>query len=160
MDNKKLRIGWFTLTCCEDSTIIFIEMFNKYYQDWLKQLEFIHAKVLQSKNRWEEMDVAFVEGAVASVSQEEKLVKIRSLSKKLIAIGACACTGMPSGQRNNLEPTVKEEIQGLMTRFDYSQTVKKLDEIVTVDDKVQGCPMTEQQFLLVLNKYLNEFGII
>ena len=105
------------------------------------------------------MDVAFVEGAISSISQEEKLKKIRSLAKKVIAIGACACTGMPSGQRNNFDNPTKEEIQSLMARFDYAPLVKKLDEVIIVDDKVHGCPMTEQQFLIILNKYLKEFEI-
>ena len=26
---KKLAIGWFTFTCCEDSSIVFIELMNR-----------------------------------------------------------------------------------------------------------------------------------
>lgn len=160
MDTNKLRIGWFTFTCCEDSTIIFTELFNTYYKEWVKKIDFIHARILQSNNRWENMDVAFVEGAISGPAQEEKLNKIRSLSTYLVAIGACACSGLPSGQRNTFDPEKKEEIKRLTERFQYADYVKRLDEVVTVDDKVQGCPMTEEQFLMVLNKYLHKFNII
>ncbi len=160
MSDKKLRIGWFTFTCSEDSTIIFTELFNNHYKEWLGQLEFIHAKVLQSKNRWEEMDVAFVEGAISSPEQEERLKKIRSLSKKLVAVGACACTGLPSAQRNFLDPIRKEEIKKLLERFPFSESVKRVEDVVPVDAKVQGCPMSEQQFITTLDIYLKEFGII
>jgi coenzyme F420-reducing hydrogenase gamma subunit len=159
MDGKKLRIGWFTFNCCEDSTIIFTELLNTHYREWKNMLDFIHAKVIRSANRWEEMDVAFVEGAISSAYQEERLKKIRGLSKKLVAIGSCACTGMPSAQRNQFDSPTKEEIKELLEQFKQSDRVKKLEEVVTVDDKVQGCPMTEEGFLKVLDKYLAEFGI-
>jgi sulfhydrogenase subunit delta len=157
--SKKLRIGWFTFTCCEDSTIVFTEMLNTHYTEWIKQLELVHAKVLQSINRWEDMDVAFVEGAISSNKQAEKLKKIRGLAKKVVAIGACANTGMPSAQRNQFDESTKTEIQYLLDKFQAAPKVQRLDEIITVDDRVQGCPMMEQGFLDVLNKYLREFGI-
>jgi coenzyme F420-reducing hydrogenase gamma subunit len=79
------------------------------------------------------------------------------LAKKLVTIGACACTGMPSGQRNNFDAPTKEEIKGLLERFHQAERVKAIKEVVPVDDAVNGCPMTETQFLAVLNKYLTEF---
>jgi sulfhydrogenase subunit delta len=157
MDARKMRVGWFTFTCCEDSTIIFTELLNTHWEEWTKKIDFVHAKVLKSDNKFEEMDVAFVEGAICADHQEEKLKKIRSLSKKLVTIGACACTGMPSGQRNNFDAPTKEEIKALLERFSQAERVKPIKEIVQVDDAVNGCPMTETQFLTVLNKYLHEF---
>jgi sulfhydrogenase subunit delta len=159
MADKKLRIGWFTFTCCEDSTIIFTEMLNKHWEEWTKCLDFVHAKVLQSNNRWEEMDVAFVEGAICSPIQEEKLKKIRGLAKKIITIGACACTGMPSAQRNNFNAPTKAEIQELLTRFNQAEKVKSIKEVVPVDGAVNGCPMMENMFLDTINKALVEFGV-
>jgi sulfhydrogenase subunit delta len=157
MEQKKMRVGWFTFTCCEDSTIIFTELLNTHWEEWTKKIDFVHAKVLKSDNRYEDMDVAFVEGAICSPVQEEKLKKIRGLTKKIVTIGACACTGMPSGQRNNFDAPTKEEIKGLLEKFKQAERVKTIKEVVPVDDAVNGCPMTETQFLAVLNKYLAEF---
>jgi len=157
---KKLRIGWFTFTCCEDSTIIFTELLNENYRQWKNLIDFKHFKTLKTKNVWEDMDVAFVEGAISSFGQTEKLKKIRSLSKKLVAIGACACIGMPSGQRNQFDEATRAEIEFLLDRFKYSDKVQKISDIVAVDDQVNGCPMNEEAFLTILNKYLKEFGII
>jgi sulfhydrogenase subunit delta len=159
MNDRKLRIGWFTFTCCEDSTIVFTELLNTHWQEWTKKIDFVHANVLKTKNRWEAMDVAFVEGAICSPDQEEKLKKIRSLSQKIVTIGACACNGQPSGQRNNFNDPTKAEIHELLVRFNQADKVKSIKEVVPVDDAVNGCPMLEQQFLSVLNKYLLEFGI-
>lgn len=157
---KKLRVGWFTFTCCEDSTIIFTELLNTHWQTWKPYIEFVHARILQNTNRWEPMDVAFVEGAISSLEQEEKLKKIRGLATKLVAIGGCACTGLPSAQRNRFDAPTKEEIKVVMERFKQAETVKFLRQVVTVDDEVNGCPMNEKPFLDLIDKYLKEFKII
>ncbi len=156
---KKLRIGWFSFSCCEDSTVIFTELLNDHYEEWMKVLDIRHAKILQSKNVLDELDVAFVEGAIASPEQEAKLLEIRSKSKKLVAIGACAVMGNMSTQRNDFPPEVQEQIQFLLDRFHYGEKAKKLDEIVVVDEVVMGCPMNEQKFLAVVTKMLQEFGV-
>ena len=69
-------------------------------------------------------------------------------------------TGMPSAQRNAFPPELKDKIQFLLDRFNQGEKVKKLDEIVTVDERVQGCPMIEAAFLAVIDKMLKEFGIV
>jgi coenzyme F420-reducing hydrogenase gamma subunit len=157
---RKLRIGWFSFSCCEDSTVIFTELLNDHYKEWLKVLDIRHAKVLQSKNVLDELDVAFVEGAIASPEQEAKLLEIRSKSKKLVAIGACAVSGNFSTQRNEFPEEVQEQIHFLLEKFHYGKKAKKLDEIVTVDEIVVGCPMNEEKFLAVVNKMLVEFEIV
>jgi len=157
---KKLRVGWFTFTCCEDSTILLTELFNRHWEQWLKQIEFVHAKVLQSHNEMRDMDVAFVEGAIASNEQATKLKQIRALSQKLVAIGACACIGLPSSQRNTFAAAQRSEIAPFLLQFHQNEKVQTLSEIVTVDAAVQGCPMNEQAFLAILNKYLKNFGVI
>ena len=106
------------------------------------------------------MDVAFVEGAVSTREQEEKLKKIRSLATRLVSIGSCACTGLPRSQRNRFDDPTKEEIKILLERFKQAPTVKFLRQVVTVDDEVNGCPMNEKPFLDCNDKYLKEFNII
>lgn len=157
--SKKLRVGWFSFSCSEDSTIIFTELLNDHYKEWREKIEFCSMLVLKKKSEIKNLDVTFVEGAITSVVQEKKLLAIRSASKKLVAVGACACVGMPTGQRNNFDEKTKEEIKNILIRFQYADKVKRLAEIVMVDDQVPGCPMDENVFLNILNKYLKEFGI-
>lgn len=134
-------------------------MLNDHYLEWKKYIDFQSILVLQRKELFSDFDVAFVEGAITSNEQEEKLKKIRNVSKKVVAIGSCACSGLPSGQRNEFSPERKKEIEFLLTRFSYADKVKKLSDIITVDEQVSGCPMNEESFLRVLQKYLVEFGI-
>ena len=158
--NKRLKVGWFTFSCCEDSTIIFTEILNDHYKEWKNLIEFRACLPLQKREEISDIDVAFVEGAIASKDQEEKLKKIRANAIKLIAVGACAVVGLPSGQRNNFDPKTREEINPILLRFNYGEKVKKLSEVVTVDDVVPGCPMDENTFLNIINKYLKEFKIL
>jgi sulfhydrogenase subunit delta len=157
---KKLRVGWFSFSCCEDSTIIFTELLNDYYKEWKDKIEFVSANVLQKRSEIKNLDVSFVEGAITSQEQEDKLKKIRSESKKIVAIGSCACSGTPSNQRNFFDENTKKEIEILLTRFSYAPFVKRVADVVTVDNQVNGCPMVEVMFLKVVGEYLKEFGIV
>lgn len=156
---RKLRVGWFSFSCCEDSTIVFTELLNDHYREWKRLIDFRSALVLQRREDLSELDVAFVEGAIASPAQEEKLKKIRGIAKKLVAIGSCACAGLPSGQRNAFGEQTKTEITPILEQLGYAAVVKKLADVVPIDDQVNGCPMDEKVFLQVLNKYIQEFHV-
>jgi coenzyme F420-reducing hydrogenase gamma subunit len=156
--NKKLRVGWFSFSCCEDSTILFTELMNDHYEEWLKLVDFKASRILKSKNDETDLDVAFVEGAIASKKDEKKLKKLRKNSKKLIAIGSCAVTGMPSAQRNEFDAEKTKEIAFLVKRFKLAKKVVPLSKIVKVDASVSGCPMDEKVFLKLFNDLLIEFG--
>ena len=155
-ENKKLKVGWFSFSCSEDSTILFTELMNEHWQEWKKIFDFRHARVLQSKNILDELDIAFIEGAITSDEQTEQLKDIRQKSKKLVAIGACAVQGMPAGQRNFFDEKQKEEIEALIARFAALPKVLKVSEVVKVDAEVPGCPMDTNIFIQVINKLVVE----
>lgn len=159
-EQKKLRIGWFTFSCCEDSTIIFTELMNDHWQEWKKLLDIRHARVLQTNNVLDELDVAFIEGALATQSHIDKAKEIRAKSKKVVAIGACAAMGLPSAQRNQFDEKRLEEIQPLLARFSHLPKVLKLSDAITVDVTVPGCPMDGNTFLKALDGLLKEFKIV
>ena len=148
----KLIAGWFTFTCCEDSTILFTELLNQHWQEWTKAIDFKYAKTLRQSAGVGPMDIAFVEGAISSQQQAEKLKKIRGLAKTLVAIGACAVTGQPSAQRNQFNAEQLAAIKPILDQFQYNDKVKRLDEVVKVDFSVPGCPMDETKFVELINK--------
>lgn len=158
--SKKLKIGWFSFSCCEDSTIVFTELLNDNYDAWSKLLEFKHVRVLKKKNVLEDIDVSFIEGAATCAEHEEKIKEIRRVSKRVVAVGSCAVTGLPSGQRGQFDKDAQACIQYLIDRFEQNEKVKKISDVVDIDDQVAGCPMNEKKFLEVVQKYLKEFGII
>src|SRR5215203_608531 len=146
---ERLVVGWFSFTCCEDSTILLTEMLNDHLEEWLRVVEFRHMKSLKTINSLEGLDVAFVEGAISSDSQAAEVRKIRESAEHVVAVGACACTGKPSTSRNQFEDE----------QIDYGVNVVPLDEVIRVDDMVRGCPMKAQAFLQTLEKYLKLYEV-
>jgi len=156
----KLKVGLFSFTSDEGCSMIFLELMNNNFFDWEKIIDFKYFKLLKSKNELKDLDVAFVEGAISTFKEEKKLKEIRKKSKKLVAIGSCAVDGSPSNQRNFFSKDKKEEIELILDEFGYRKKVSALNEIVTIDENVLGCPMEEEKFLEVLNKYLKEFKVV
>jgi sulfhydrogenase subunit delta len=157
---RKLAVGWFSFTCCEDSTILFTELLNDHLEEWRKVVEFRHIKALRTNNSLAELDVAFVEGAISSESQAKEAQEIRANAQYVVAIGACACTGQPSTSRNQFaSEQINERIQWYLSHFDYGKNVRRLDEVIRVDDMVRGCPMKVPSFLQTLEKYLELFRV-
>jgi coenzyme F420-reducing hydrogenase gamma subunit len=159
--SKRLVVGWFSFTCCEDSTILFTELLNDHLDEWKGVVEFRHIKALKTNNSLAGLDVAFIEGAISSESQAEEARQIRENARYVVAIGACACTGKPSTSRNQfVSEQLNERIRWYLSHFDYAKEVKSLGEVIRVDDMVRGCPMKVSAFIQTLNKYLKLFGVV
>lgn len=136
---------------------MFTELLNKHFFEWKKVIDFRYIRILKTKNILEDLDVAFVEGAISSKRQLDELKEIRKNCKKLVAIGSCAVTGKPSGVRNEFSKEVIEKYKDLYETFEYSEKVQPLHELVKVDDKITGCPMSGEEFVEKLNGYLKDF---
>lgn len=157
---RKLVVGWFSFTCCEDSTILLTELLNDHLDEWKKVVEFRHIKALRTQNSLEGLDVAFIEGAISSDSQAREVQQIRENAEYVVAIGACACTGQPSTSRNQFaSEQINERIRWYLSHFDYGTEVRRLNEVIRVDDMVRGCPMKIPSFMQTLEKYLELFDI-
>jgi len=103
-------------------------------------------------------DIAFVEGACISPKNAKDMKVLRERSKKIVAIGSCACTGMPSAHRNSFNPDQQAEIEHIIEKFDYADKVEPVKDIITVDAQVPGCPMDLNVFMDAVNGLLEEFG--
>ena len=157
---ERLVVGWFSFTCCEDSTILLTELLNDHLEEWVRVVEFRHLKALKANNSIEGLDVAFVEGAISSKSQAAEVRRIRENAGHVVAVGACACTGKPSTSRNQfVSEQIDERIRWYLDHFDYGASVVPLDEVIRVDDMVRGCPMNAASFLKALQKYLKLYEV-
>ena len=68
---------------------------------------------------------------------------------------------MPSASRNSFEDKdIDDRIRWYLEHFDYNKKVQKLEDVIKVDDKVEGCPMNVTKFLTIMDKYLKLFNII
>lgn len=107
------------------------------------------------KEHSDDYDIAFVEGSIARPMDEERLKKIRSKAKILVALGACACTGGINALRNQYSiEMVKKGVYGDADiennpYFDVFHT-KAVDEVVEVDYYVYGCPVDKDELTKVI----------
>ncbi len=155
---RKLRVGVFSFTGDEGCVITFVEILNDWFMKWKDQVDFVNIRVLRGNNSLENLDVAFIEGAIAHPKEEAKLREIRANTKKLVAIGSCAIAGNPSNHRNFFDEKTLAEIRPLLEKFKHREKVVPLKEIVAVDAEVPGCPIQENVMVDLMNKYIAEMG--
>jgi coenzyme F420-reducing hydrogenase gamma subunit len=101
-------------------------------------------------------DVSLVEGSVTTPEDVERIKHVRSISRTLITIGACATAGGIQALRNFQD--VREFISVVYARPEYIDTLATSTPIsahVPVDFELHGCPINKRQLLEVLTAYLH-----
>ena len=150
----KAKVGFFSFTCCEGCTIVFIEILNNKFEDYMKKIKIVNFRALKTSHEIRKMDLAFVEGAISTESEIKKLKEIRKKTKKLIALGSGAENGYPSNQRNKFDLKKKKQIEKMIKRFHQIKSIEPLKKFVKVDDSIPGCPVDEKDLIKKIEGYL------
>jgi len=156
---QKLRVGMFSFASCEGCFANILTLIDKEHEAILKVIDLKSARLVQKKSEIKGLDIAFVEGSIATAIDSEKLKEIRENSKKLILLGTCACDGWPSTQRNNFLQEQKNEISLKVRKLNQLSEVLTPEKLVKVDGKVAGCPISNEQFKQCLKEQFKEFGV-
>ncbi|MBU2576504.1 MAG: hypothetical protein KKF50_02175 [Nanoarchaeota archaeon] len=152
---KKIKVGFFSFTCCEGCMISFIEILNEKYFDWTKKIDIQYLRALKKVKPIRPMDIAFVEGAISTQSEIRKLKLIRKNATKLVALGSGAINGWPSNLRNDFNDVKKKEIAELIKKLNQIETVSPIKKFVKIDDEIPGCPIDQKLFIKKMEGYLN-----
>ena len=93
-------------------------------------------------------DVSLVEGSISTPEQVEQIKKVRSDSKFLVAIGACATAGGIQALRNwrTVDDFVRI-VYAVPSYIDTLATSTPISEHVSVDFELRGCPINKYQLL-------------
>ncbi|MEM7821383.1 MAG: hypothetical protein QXX38_01030 [Candidatus Aenigmatarchaeota archaeon] len=156
---KKIRVGIFSFTCDEGCSMSILEILNKKFFEWKDFIKIEHFRLLKSKSRTKNLDVAFIEGAISTFKEKKSIEEIRKNCKKIVLIGSCAISGSPSNARNFFDEERKKEIQGIIKKFGHMEKVFAASEIIKADYYVFGCPIEERCFVETMEKILKEFGV-
>lgn len=155
MSNKtKKKVGIFSFTCDEGCSVYLVEIFNKKLMKWLEKIDLSYFLTIKDKVEIKDFDIALVEGVISTKHEEEEIKKIRKNSKILIALGSCAINGQPSGQRNNFNEDQLDEIKKDLEGYDYLPKCLSVKDVIDVNDEVAGCPIIEDRFIEVFEKYI------
>jgi sulfhydrogenase subunit delta len=96
-------------------------------------------------------DVSLVEGSVTTPEEAERIQQVRSASRRVITIGACATSGGVQALRNFSD--VAEFRSVVYAHPEYVETLAESTPIadhVKVDFELRGCPIDKRQLLEVL----------
>lgn len=103
-------------------------------------------------------DIAFVEGSISTSAEEERIKAVRSRSKFLVTIGACATAGGIQALRNiNDADGWKAAVYAQPEYISSLTSSTPVAEHVRVDFELWGCPVSTKQVVAVVRALL--FGV-
>jgi sulfhydrogenase subunit delta len=100
-------------------------------------------------------DLSLVEGSITTAGDAERIQQVRSQSKVLITIGACATAGGIQALRNfgDVEE-FRSVIYASPQYIDTLATSTPISAHVPVDFELRGCPIDKRQLLEVITAFL------
>ena len=101
-------------------------------------------------------DISLVEGSVSTPAEAERIREIRSQSRRLVTIGACATSGGIQALRNLLDfDRVKASVYATPEYLDSLATATAVSDHVEVDFELRGCPIEKGQLLELISAFLS-----
>ena len=157
---SKLKLATVWLDGCSGCHMSFLDM-DERLLELAEFVDVVYSPIVDAKEFPNDVDIALVEGAVASVDDEKKIKKIRDHSKTLVAMGDCAVTGNVPSMRNPIGPeailnraymqnaNVQQQIPSVGVPK-LLKTVRPIHEFVKVDVFLPGCPPSPGTFYAAL----------
>jgi coenzyme F420-reducing hydrogenase alpha subunit/Ni,Fe-hydrogenase III small subunit len=146
----KTKIAIFDLTGCQGCEFNLLSL-NEALLDFSQDFEITNWRLLQ-KEKSQDFDIAFIEGAVTTEEQIKLIKKIRETAKIVVAIGACAITGNVFAE---LTPEKRKKLAQKIYSSNYKIKAKFLEPVgkfVKVDENITGCPVEIKKIKEFLKK--------
>lgn len=123
--------------------------------DLSARVEFVHFAEMGPCNPDTEADIAIIEGSIATQADIDRIKTIRTLSKILVSVGACATSGGIQALRNsNNDLSWLGSIYPNIEHVDSLSRSLPISEYVSVDHQLWGCPINSRQIVNLLNNLL------
>jgi NAD-reducing hydrogenase small subunit len=166
MSKKKIATVW--LGGCSGCHMSLLDI-DERILDVAKLADIVKCPIVDGKE-FPEVDIALVEGAVTSDEHLHELLNIRKKSKTLVALGDCAVMTNVTGMRNYFPlkdvfntayvDAISNDKEGKVpdhpALLRLHNKVVPLQEVVTVDFVIPGCPPSADVIFYVLNEFLND----
>lgn len=149
------RVGVIGLTGCAGDQLQILNCEDHLL--WLNEnLDFVDWVMASSENDHSSpLDIAFVEGVVATEQDLETLRSVRDRSTTLIALGTCAVWGGLPTMRSSLPAEVLErEISRDRLKFADAVEARPASDFVPFDFLLPGCPIERHEFLHLVRSLL------
>jgi coenzyme F420-reducing hydrogenase gamma subunit len=149
----KPRIGFFDFTGCEGCQLTVLNL-EESFLELLELVEIVEFREVMSSEAGD-LDIAFVEGSIATPEEASRLQAIRARTRTLVALGACADTAGVNALTYLHDPQqLRRDLYGDDPARLQGGHPLPLSAHVTVDWRVPGCPIDGREFLSVLQALL------
>ena len=151
----KPKVGVFGLTGCAGDQLQILNCENELLR-LTERMDIVEWVMVRSQNDHTcRLDVAFVEGVVATQRDLQALKEIRARSTILVAIGTCAVWGGLPAMRNDIPREVlREEVYRKEAPFYDTVEARPASDFVPFEFMIPGCPIERDEFLKAVNAIL------
>ncbi|MBD3310415.1 NADH:ubiquinone oxidoreductase [Candidatus Woesearchaeota archaeon] len=150
----KPKVGVWSFTGCEGCQV---EMLNcPEIMDLLDKVKVMRFPILEERDEKGKYDICFVEGAITTKEEEEKLKDVRKRTNFLVALGTCATYGGIPSIKNFLDEKKVEKTVYRNTSYLHSEKAEPLEKFIKVDYNMRGCPPDKDEFVRVFKDLLLE----
>lgn len=160
----RAQIATVWLDGCSGCHMSFLDM-DEALLDLSDQFDLVYSPLVDRKDFPEIVDVTIVEGAVSSEEDREKIMKVRTHTRFLVALGDCAVTGNVPSLRNALgaesvlrraylEPGLVNPGVPTVVVPKLLPAVQPIHSVVRVDLYVPGCPPAAKTIAYVVTELL------
>jgi coenzyme F420-reducing hydrogenase gamma subunit len=153
--HSKPKVGIFGLTGCAGDQLQILNCEDRLLE-LAHDLDFVDWVMVKSDNDHAcKLDIAFVEGVVATELDLERLKEVRERSQTLVAIGTCAVWGGLPAMRNALsrESLERQKCAGSVASIEIDEAHPAAD-FVSFDFLLPGCPIERSEFLALVRAVL------
>ncbi len=160
----KPKVAFFDFASCEGCQLALLNCEDQLLAI-LERIDLVEFREAISE-KGARYDIAFIEGSIHREEDVERIQNIRSRSKYLVALGACACNGNVQARANFIAPAEhfkliygEEARNRVQTDPKYwplwaHGRVRAVHEVVPVDFFLRGCPMVPKEFLHLVKSLL------
>jgi coenzyme F420-reducing hydrogenase gamma subunit len=149
------KVGIFGLTGCAGDQLQILNCEDRLLE-LTRNLDIVDWVMVKSENDHRcPLDIAFVEGVVATERDLECLQEVRARSSTLVAIGTCAVWGGLPAMRNSLPRTVTKGMGGSGgSSSDVVDEAHPATDFVEFEFQLPGCPIERHEFLALVRAVL------
>ncbi|MGC8867261.1 MAG: cytochrome B [Elusimicrobiales bacterium] len=151
---SKPKVAFFDFASCEGCQLQVANL-GEVLVDLFDVIDLVEFREIMTERYNKSYDIVFIEGSIGDHHAEERLKRIRSRSKILVAYGSCAVLGGVNGLKNafNLEE-IRKYVYGDKYRCFDAIPTKAVDEVVNVDYYIPGCPVYLPEVVEVIKSIL------
>jgi coenzyme F420-reducing hydrogenase gamma subunit len=155
MRSVKPKVGIFGLTGCAGDQLQILNCEDELLR-LAERMDIVDWVMVRSQNdHTSRLDVAFVEGVVATQRDLRNLRAIRGRAKMLVAVGTCAVWGGLPAMRNEIPREVlQQEVYRSDAPFLDTVEARPATDFVPFEFSLPGCPIERPEFLRVANALL------